>query len=152
MAVLAFDLGTTTGWAVLDDQGNRVDSGVLKLAGRRHEGGGMRYVRFRASLRELLTIAEPAVVAYEEVRRHMGTDAAHVYGGLLATLQAELEERSVPYLGLPVSTVKKLATGKGNAGKDMMIEAAQRRWKHEPVDDNEADALWVAAAAQVEVR
>ena len=42
---------------------------------------------------------------------------------------------------MPVHTaeLKKWATGKGNAGKPRMIEAARARgW--EPVDDNEADA------------
>jgi Holliday junction resolvasome RuvABC endonuclease subunit len=39
-----------------------------------------------------------------------------------------------------VGTIKKHATGKGNAGKDQMIEAMQLRG-HPVTDDNEADAL-----------
>ena len=42
--------------------------------------------------------------------------------------------------GVPVGTIKKHATGKGNAGKSEMIVAAKVRG-HNPVDDNEADAL-----------
>ena len=41
---------------------------------------------------------------------------------------------------MPVGTIKKHATGKGNAGKDEMIIAAKSRG-HDPKDDNEADAL-----------
>ena len=36
------------------------------------------------------------VVHYEEVRRHLSTDAAHVHGGLLATLTAWCEQNTIP--------------------------------------------------------
>lgn len=79
-------------------------------------------------------------VYFEEVRRHRGVDAAHIYGGFLANLSAWCEEHRIPYQGVPVGTIKKHATGKGNANKEDMIEAAIRRG-HRPADDNEADAL-----------
>ncbi|MDH1428274.1 hypothetical protein N5J23_17280 [Comamonas aquatica] len=41
---------------------------------------------------------------------------------------------------MPVGTIKKHATGKGNAGKEDVI-AAMRARGHAPADDNEADAL-----------
>jgi len=80
------------------------------------------------------------LVVFEEVRRHLGTDAAHVYGGLLATLTAWCEARGLPYQGLPVGAVKKHATGRGNAPKQAVI-AAMRALGHVPGDNNEADAL-----------
>lgn len=40
-------------------------------------------------------------------------------------------------------TVKKWATGDGNASKDKMVEFCKKRWKTEPVDDNEADATHI---------
>ena len=42
--------------------------------------------------------------------------------------------------GVPVGTIKRHATGKGNASKDEMI-AAMRALGHAVTDDNEADAL-----------
>jgi Holliday junction resolvasome RuvABC endonuclease subunit len=81
-------------------------------------------------------------VYFEAVRRHVGTDASHVYGGLLATLTAWCEEHGIPYSGAPVGTWKRHACGKGNASKDDVI-AAMRARGFEPVDDNEADALAV---------
>jgi Holliday junction resolvasome RuvABC endonuclease subunit len=39
-----------------------------------------------------------------------------------------------------VGTIKKHATGKGNAGKQAVIAAMQAKGYH-PKDDNEADAL-----------
>ncbi len=48
----------------------------------RYDGGGIRYLRFRAWLDSMAQDAGGiGVVHYEEVRRHLGTDAAHVYGG-----------------------------------------------------------------------
>jgi len=139
-AILALDLGTTTGWALQSPDG-LVTSGTVSFRPRRFDGGGMRYLRFRNWLDEMDRLAGPiATIWYEEVRRHAGTDAAHVFGGLLATLTAWAEMRGVPYQGVPVGTIKKHATGKGNASKAMMIEAAQARG-YRPADDNEADAI-----------
>lgn len=145
MNVLGIDPGTSCGWALLDLRGARVASGVWDLRPRRHEGGGMRYLRVRRYLEDIL--AAPAgvlCVGYEEVRRHAGTDAAHVYGGIVGMIAAVCEERRVPYTAIPVGTVKRHATGKGNAPKELMIAAALGRWQVAPEDDNEADALWIA--------
>jgi Holliday junction resolvasome RuvABC endonuclease subunit len=46
-----------------------------------------------------------------------------------------------------VGTIKKHATGKGNAGKDEMIASVQARG-HQPADDNEADAIALAYLAR----
>jgi Holliday junction resolvasome RuvABC endonuclease subunit len=81
-------------------------------------------------------------VYFEEVRRHLGVDAAHVYGGFLAILSEECERRRTPYAGIPIQTIKKHATGKGNADKAAMIKAAATRWPGAVIlDDNTADAL-----------
>ena len=79
-------------------------------------------------------------VVFEEVLRHAGTDASHVYGGFLATLTAWCEEHEVPYEGVPVGTIKRYATGRGNVDKAKMIEAMRARG-YLPADDNEADAI-----------
>lgn len=138
MAYLAIDPGTTTGWAV--GHAGTTISGEWNLKGGRYEGGGMRFVRLRGLLDQLHAGIPITQVAYEEVRRHAGTDAAHVYGGIQAVLTAWCEEREIPYEAIPVGTIKKHWTGKGNASKDAMMAEAFRR-KLEPQGDNEADAL-----------
>ncbi len=147
-ALLALDLGTTTGWAMRSASG-LITSGTASFKPGRFDGGGMRYLRFSRWLDEI-GIDGLAGIWFEEVRRHAGTDAAHVYGGLMATLTAWAEIRGIPYAGVPVGTIKKHATGKGNANKDAMIAAAVARGFN-PKDDNEADALallhWVQAEA-----
>ena len=137
---LALDLGTTTGWALRPRDGNTAH-GFVSFKTQRFEGGGMRYLRFTNWLSEIDRLSGPiSAIWFEEVRRHAGTDAAHVYGGLMATLTAWAELRGVPYQGVPVGTIKRHATGKGNAPKAAMIAAARARG-FSPADDNEADAI-----------
>lgn len=139
-ALLALDLGTSTGWAVNTPDGY-TSSGTVLLKQSRYDGGGMRFLRFRRWLEEFDQDAGPVEAIYfEEVRRHAGTDAAHIYGGLFAVLSAWCEEHLVAYQGVPVGTIKRFATGKGNADKAAVIDAMRARG-HAPVDDNEADAL-----------
>jgi Holliday junction resolvasome RuvABC endonuclease subunit len=140
------------GWAVLDEHGELVASGVWDLKPRRHEGGGMRYYRLHGLLMELIGIERPEAIFYEEVRRHAGTDAAHIYGGIVGKVAEIGERETIPYAGIPVATAKRCATGKGNADKGMMIRAACCRWPNrDPIDDNEADARFVALAGMKEL-
>jgi Holliday junction resolvasome RuvABC endonuclease subunit len=81
-------------------------------------------------------------VYFEEVRRHLGTDAAHLYGGFLAMLTAWCEQRGIAYQGVPVGTIKRFISGKGNADKSAVIEAVRARG-FSPADHNEADAIAV---------
>ena len=138
--ILALDLGSQTGWALRDRAGT-ITSGTVSFRPGRFEGAGMTFLRFRNWLEEVADLAHGLdTVVFEEVRRHVGTTAAHVYGGFLAHLTAWCEHERVPYQGVPVGTIKLHATGKGNAGKEAVI-AAMKAKGHAPADDNEADAL-----------
>jgi hypothetical protein len=138
--ILALDLGTQTGWALRGNDGH-ITSGSESFRPQRFEGGGMRFLRFKRWLTEVKHACDGIDCLYfEEVRRHVGVDAAHAYGGFLATLTAWCEHHRIPYQGVPVGTIKKHATSKGNASKDDMVAAIRVRG-HQPCDDNEADAL-----------
>jgi Holliday junction resolvasome RuvABC endonuclease subunit len=140
MKILALDLGTTSGWAVKNQSG-QILTGTVSFKHGRFEGGGMRFLRFTQWLCEMDKAVDGLEAVYfEEVRKHSATDAAHVYGGFLAAVTAWCEENEVPYAGVPVGTIKRHATGKGNAKKDAMIEAAIKKGI-KPADDNEADAF-----------
>lgn len=138
--ILALDLGTKTGWC-LGHAGRVVASGVMDLKPNRYDSAGMRFIKFRTTMNKLFE-AYPAIerIAFEEVRNHKGTDAAHIYGGLLATMQTFALDKSVQYEGHTVQAIKKFATGKGNAGKEA-VTAEVRSWGYFPNDDNEADAI-----------
>jgi len=140
MNILALDLGTHTGWALYLD--GQIVSGVQDFSTRRFDGGGMRFLKFVNWLSDVRQKNAISSVYYEEVRRHLGTDAAHIYGGFMAHLTTWCELRDIPCDAKPVGTIKKHATGRGNANKDLMMAAATSRgWN--PLDDNEADALWL---------
>ncbi len=139
--ILAIDLGTQMGWA-LYTKGQPVISGSMSLKPSRFSGGGERYLRFLKFLEATHDMFKVDMVVYEEVRRHSSTDAAHVYGSFMGHLSSWCEGKTptIPYSSIPVGTIKKHATGKGNASKEMMIEAAIALG-YKPADDNEADAL-----------
>ncbi|MEN6536480.1 MAG: hypothetical protein ABFD89_22685 [Bryobacteraceae bacterium] len=143
-SILGIDPGTHCGWAVRGTNGE-MTAGVWQLKGGRHEGGGMRFVRLRLYLRQVLLAHDIDMVFYEEVRRHKGVDAAHIYGGIIAVISSLCEEDEIPYAGIPVGRIKQQATSKGNANKEAMVAAAEAQWPDAVIeDDNEADARWIA--------
>jgi Holliday junction resolvasome RuvABC endonuclease subunit len=137
MNVLALDLGSKTGYAIEKD--GRITAGTKKLKHGRH-ASGLRFLDFRNWLIETIEAYNIYIVFFERVYGHKGTAAAHVYGGFMYTLATVCEEKHVRCVGIPVGTIKKFATGKGNATKEEMISVA-RVCGFNPVDDNEADAL-----------
>jgi Holliday junction resolvasome RuvABC endonuclease subunit len=139
--ILALDLGTKTGWAIKSQ--NQITSGTIEFKPSRFEGGGMRYLRFQKWLEEINQLTDGIdLVYFEEVRRHLGVDASHAYGGFLAYLTGWCEEKNpkIPYLGIPVKAIKKHITGNGNSKKEVVIEAV-KKLGFNPKDDNEADSL-----------
>lgn len=136
MNILALDLGTKCGWSTPDH------SGVWNLAPSKFDSAGERYREFRNKLKILSNNYLIEFVVFEEVRAHMAVDAAHVYGGLVAILQTFCLDNQIEYKGVPVGTIKKFATGKGNAKKPDMILAATRLYPSiNIIDDNHADSL-----------
>lgn len=98
-SVLAVDLGSAARWALRTADG-QVVSGTVFFRPGRFEGGGIRFLRFRGWVDELASTSwMPTAIYFEEVRRHAGVDAAHVYGGLMATLTTWCEQRGVPQRG-----------------------------------------------------
>ncbi len=143
--ILCLDLATVTGWAALVNPGSpaeRVVSGTQSFAiNARVEGAGMRYLRFSHWMDEMSRIYAIKRLAFEEVKQRAASVAAgHMYGGFMATLTSWCEANAVPYEGIPVQTIKKHATGKGNASKEDVIKAMRTKG-HVVEDDNEADAL-----------
>ena len=153
-SILSLDLGTKMGWAIFD--GVSILSGVEDFSPKRYEGGGMRELRFRNWLQDVFTLMAKTnpigIVFFEEVRRHVGTTAAHIYGGLMGTLTSfcedDREREKTPYNGVPVTTIKKHITGKGNAKKKDIIQHVSEKIKLVK-DDNEADALALLDYAKI---
>jgi crossover junction endodeoxyribonuclease RuvC len=146
VTVLALDLATTCGFAILRTDGT-IESGAQRFGPRvvkgEKEAEGMRWVKFRAWLVELHQRHEFKTIAYEEVNfigGPGGTYAVQVYGGFVAVMQHFCEGYRIPYSPHGVPVIKKAWTGKGNARKEDMV-ARCRELGFKPEDDNEADAI-----------
>ena len=153
MIVIGIDPGTHCGWAIRMDVG-MVNSGVWDLTPRRGSVVGTRQGHLFWRLHELLgtcaLTGDEIVVAYEDVRRHLGTTAAHVYGALVGVIELVCGSctPAVRLVPVGVGTVKKYATGKGNASKELMIRSAMLKWPGwNAGNDDEADARWIAECA-----
>lgn len=74
---------------------------------------------------------------------------AHQIGELGGVIRHNLWTHGIPYLDVPPSNVKKYATGKGNASKDDVVDAAYRRGGdlYQGSSNDEADAFWIWALA-----
>lgn len=140
MKTLALDPATNCGWAHSDGM-----HGTWDLSIRRDESKGMRLVRLRAKLNEMLRLGVDMV--FFESARNKG---AKMQGALV--VQAEFqgviklwcEDNGIEFRGLSPAEIKKFATSKGNANKDLMVAAAKIKWPTKTIeDDNQADALWI---------
>ena len=72
--------------------------------------------------------------------------AAISLGMLHGAVRLRLMDWGVPYVEIPPATLKKYATGKGNADKTAMALALYKRAGLELADDNQVDAWWRRAA------
>jgi Holliday junction resolvasome RuvABC endonuclease subunit len=138
MRILALDLATKTGWATNTPEASGVDTFDV----RRGESPGTRYLRFVAWLREKITIIQPELIVFEKAH-HRGGAATEIAAGFATHLQSTCAAMNIEHAAIHTATIKKHATGKGNAGKSEVMAAYQEKWGKAPIDDNEADARWL---------
>ena len=141
------DLGAKTGISILD--GNVMYTHESYFGTSKDEA--MRYKKFwnhiNAMFKKACTQFDPdeIIVHYEYVARHLGTKAAHAYGAYRMILLMACHTWEIKSNHLSVQAIKKAATQKGNAKKDLMIESAQNRFSPDwELTDNEADSMWIA--------
>jgi len=111
----------------------------------------MKLVRLRGKLNEFLTAGQIGLVVFEAAR-HCAPKmqgALVVQAELQAVIKLWCQDNAIEYRGYSPSEIKKHATGKGNANKQMMVDAARLRWPAVE-DDNEADARWLLDLAMGE--
>ena len=139
MNILALDLAlTTTGYAFPSGPGTfspptKADRGMARLAWIRDE---------------VMTLAEGADLVVLEGYSFASRGRQHATGELGGVVRLALWERAVPVVEVPPSSLKKYATGRGNAPKDQVLAAAIRRLGFKGHDHNEADALWLRTMAR----
>lgn len=143
--ILALDPATKTGWCLWSvDSGHIIESGVQDFTKRRGETNGLLFLRFRKWLSDMMP--DVGLLAYE--RAHFRGGAATEIGvGLQTRIQEAAAEHGIEAAPVHTGTIKKWATGHGNASKEEMMARAVAYLGREPLDDNEADAVIIAAWA-----
>ena len=136
--VLGLDLSlTATGYAYSEE---------VVGAWRVKQRGEARLVLLRDAV---LNVAEVADVVVLEGYSYASPNQAHQIGELGGVVRVMLHERHIPFVEVAPATLKRFATGKGNATKDAVLAAAIRRFGFEGSDNNEADA-WLLRAMGLE--
>ncbi len=142
MKILALDQATKTGWAT------DTASGVWDLKPNRGESEGMRVVRFKAKVKEIIELEGIELIAYE---RPAGRSKASIMisSELVGILKDLCEKYKINLACYSAKEIKLFATNNGNANKDKMVAAAKVKFPHiNIIDDNHADALWILQLAK----
>lgn len=137
---IGLDLATQFGVAIVDHDGRHVwsESKSIKSFENRWHG-------FYAHLDKILEVRqniEPIdLVAIEDVVLWTNAITAHLMGIAMAVC----ERHNVAYASVSPKSLKKWATGNGNAKKPAMIAASRERCPGVEIkDDNQSDAVLLA--------
>jgi hypothetical protein len=138
MKILSLDLATQTGWASYDN-GN-VDLGTADFKLKRGESPGMRFLRCRSWLREMKQLlGDIDLIVYEQPHQR-GGHPTQVAMGLVAEVLSFAARANIETTTYHATSLKKWATGKGNAKKEQMVKEAESRG-YIVANDDEADAV-----------
>ena len=146
LKILALDPATHCGWAI-----NHDIYGVWNLTSKRDESIGMRLIRLRAKLQEVIESEHINLVVFERPGGRFKASII-VQSEIQGQIKTVCEDNHVEYRAYSSTEIKKFATGKGNSGKPVMIKAAQDKLGYAGEDDNEADALWILELAKSEYK
>ena len=138
MRIVSFDLGACFAWAT-----NKPPKwGSVKLEGVRPQ----RFYQLIEYLQAQSWLKKLDVAVYEEpfVR---GKDATRSLWGYAAIVEACITYHKLPVIGINLRTVKKFATGNGNAAKSEMMLAAQK-WGYTGSSPDESDAYCLLKYAE----
>ena len=148
--IIGLDLGTSTGYSLFEILDNEtimlLKSGVWDISRSKFQGGGMQIVMFEAFFYRLVNNLRGEIFLGYEMNRFMargnGPDAHQFYGALVFHVMFMCEKVGIPYIGMAPSTIKKLAAGKGNLGKDIVRATMEKLFnKKFGKKDDESDAV-----------
>ncbi|PRB08793.1 crossover junction endodeoxyribonuclease RuvC [Microbacterium sp. MYb64] len=112
------------------------------------------YERIQALARDIIAVADPRlgdVIAIEGIAfaaRGSSVDRLHYAWHRTVEFIGKAQHADPPII--TTNQVKQLATGKGNANKDEVLLATERRIPQTRVSNNdEADAVWIAVGASI---
>lgn len=138
---MGVDTSTKTGYVILDDGGEVLKVGVLHYKPEANRFS--RFAHYSDSLCDLISTYGVELVVIEGYA-YAGKFNNSLQYELGACIRMRLYERSVSFVEVPPTSLKKFVTGKGNAKKDLMLLGVYKRWDFDTEDDNEADAFGLA--------
>lgn len=150
MRLLALDLGTKTGIAHNLNGDIQAETLVLATAKEVTAWGKTRETRRRDPrvlrfYQHLCSFPRPDVVVFEDVQFSSYTLQVQMWASLRTSVWLAFGSE-VTIESVPVTTLKKFATGAGNADKVGMknnLHLQHPEWKGAKLDDNAVDALWL---------
>lgn len=162
MKILALDLGTKTGYA-LEADSYPLSCGSIRLATpdeirnqaktRMDRRGDVRFLRLVIFLRKVCRDFSPDWIVFEDVQFASTSQQAHLWATWRAAVWLMSYESPCAVECCPVGTLKKFATGKGNALKPAMAKYLCKNPRFRlgdgvidtvtglKIDDNAVDAL-----------
>lgn len=146
--LLALDLGSKTGWALLSEFGGSITSAAWHYRPSPFPHPGEVFTQYHEFLGSLVREGGVQHIVYE-VPFHRGANRRTelVMVGLEAMTLAVAQVYSVPVDSLNAATIKKRVTGKGNAKKSEVQAALRvRGLLRNKAGDDEADAIAVLLA------
>lgn len=148
MRIIGLDMATTTGFAFVNtlDDDDVYSSGIwVYKDGNKPLCLEERLFHFKDDLCRLCLEVDVDAVVYEQAH-HRGGPATRSGLGMETVLRLTCWEHEIPVFPVHSGTLKKHATGSGNASKEDMCRAAADivDHKYRMIDDNEADAVCLA--------
>jgi Holliday junction resolvasome RuvABC endonuclease subunit len=122
--------------------GLALSDGSLITVGGKADRGDERLLDIACVMGTALTQAD--LVVMEDLPTH--AHGAGITGMVQGVVRLMCLRASVPYVLISPATLKKWATGAGNAGKADMRMALYKRTGMDLRDDNQCDAWWLRAA------
>jgi crossover junction endodeoxyribonuclease RuvC len=146
---VGLDLSLTgTGFAKKD--GTKMDMQVIKTKPKDFDHDLARLQFIRDKLMSLIP-DDTALVCIEDFfmpHNSLQIRAAISLVQLGTLVRVALLERGIPMRIVAPQSVKKFATGKGNAQKGIVIREVYKRWGIEAEDDNQADGFVLSCLAE----
>jgi hypothetical protein len=152
MHILALDLGTHTGFARTIPGSELIEAGTWHLASKSEVTAWGKQRLTRRDDPRIHRLAEklgcepvPDVVIFEDVEFQTYTLQCQLWASLRTVVWLSFGEHSFMEC-VPVTTLKKFATGNGWADKAGMLAAIRKRfpaYDTAGLDDNAIDAIWL---------
>lgn len=139
MRIIGLDLSLTRTGYVLPDGTTSV---IVPPKGAERGMPRLRWIR--DSILSRARMSRVDLVVIEGYAMGMGREAHnHAMGELGGVVRLSLFEAGISFVDVPPAVLKKYATGKGNANKELVLVEAVKRLGFQGSDNNEADALWL---------